>query len=165
MKKRKYILDIISIVIPALVIYLLLVNFVFTSGVISGNSMSGTYEDGYRCLTFFYDKNNIQRFDTITYKNEDRLIIKRVIGLPNEKVEYKNNKLYINDKLVTEPFLKENVYTEDFICNLKDNEYFCMGDNRENSKDSRTIGPILFENIIGTHLFIYYPFTEIGFYK
>lgn len=165
MKKHKYFKEIISIIIPALVIYLLLTNFVFTSGTISGNSMSGTYEDGYKCFTFFYDKNNIQRFDTITYNNEGRLIIKRVIGLPNEKIEYKDNKLFINDKLVSEPFLKENVNTEDFICNLKDNEYFCMGDNRSNSKDSRTIGPILYENIIGTHLFVYFPFNKIGFYK
>ena len=92
----------------------------------------------------------INRFDIVIAKKTDNyLIVKRVIGLPDEKVEYKDNHLYINDKPVTEDFI--DLYltkTQDFTYTLKDNEFFLLGDNREYSTDSREHGPFRKEEII-----------------
>ena len=92
----------------------------------------------------------IKRFDIVIAKKHDNyLIVKRVIGLPNEKIEYKDNHLYINEKPVTESFI--DLYltkTEDFAYTLKDNEYFLLGDNREYSTDSRELGAFKKEKLL-----------------
>lgn len=165
-KKRSLLVEIITILIPAIIIYIVLSLTVFARGTIVGNSMHGTYENGYQCLTFYYDKNNIQRFDTIAfYEDSDKILIKRVIGLPNERIEYRNNQLFINGVYTPEPFLLDGVSTEPFNCTLKEDEYFCMGDNRNNSNDSRLFGPIKRNVVVGTHLFVFFPFDKVGFYK
>ena len=165
-RKKSKLLENIILIAIAIGIFWYLSTFVFMRGVVDGNSMHGTYEDGEKCLSFYYDVNNIQRFDTVTfYKQDDKKLIKRIIGLPNETVEYIDNKLYINGRYIEEPFLKNEVTTEDFKCTLKEDEYFCMGDNRNNSSDSRSFGPVSKEKIIGTHLFIFSPLNKMGFYK
>lgn len=92
----------------------------------------------------------INRFDIVIAKKHDNyLIVKRVIGLPNEKIEYKDNHLYINEKPVTESFI--DLYltkTEDFTYTLKDDEYFLLGDNREYSTDSRELGAFKKEKLL-----------------
>ena len=92
----------------------------------------------------------VSRFDIVIAKKHDNyLIVKRVIGLPDEKVEYKGNHLYINEKPVTEDFI--DLYltkTEDFTYTLKDDEYFLLGDNREYSTDSRELGAFKKEKLL-----------------
>ena len=92
----------------------------------------------------------INRFDIVIAKKTDNyLIVKRVIGLPDEKVEYKDNHLYINEKPITEDFI--DLYltkTEDFTYKLEDNEYFLLGDNREYSTDSRELGAFKKEKLL-----------------
>ena len=79
--------------------------------------------------------------------NKDgRYLVKRLIGFPNEKVEYKDNKLYINDEYIEEDFLNDTI-TNDFKIYLKDNEYYCLGDNRQHSADSRTYGAFSIQDI------------------
>lgn len=92
----------------------------------------------------------VNRFDiVVAEKTDNYLIVKRVVGLPNEKIEYKNNHLYINDEPVTEDFIDlYTVKTEDFTYFLEEDEYFLLGDNREYSTDSREHGPFRKEEII-----------------
>ncbi len=115
---------------------------------ISGNSMYPTLKD--KQVVKVSKTKEINRFDIVIAKKHDNyLIVKRVIGLPNEKVEYKDNHLYINDKPVTEDFIDlYSTKTENFVYTLKDNEYFLLGDNREYSTDSREHGPFRKEEII-----------------
>ena len=91
---------------------------------ISGNSMYPTLKD--KQVVRISKIKEIKRFDIVIAKKHDNyLIVKRVIGLPDEKVEYKDNHLYINEKPVTESFI--DLYltkTEDFTYTLKDDEYF-----------------------------------------
>lgn len=93
---------------------------------------------------------DVKRFDiVIAQKSDNYYIVKRVLGLPNETVEYKNNHLYINEKPVTEDFI--DLYltkTKDFTYKLEDNEYFLLGDNREYSTDSRELGAFKKEKLL-----------------
>ena len=100
---------------------------------IVGNSMFPTLKDGEIGICTRISK--ISRFDIVVVNQDGRKIIKRVIGLPNETIEYKDNQLYINDNLVKDT--KKVGFTKNFKVKLGDDEYFCMGDNREHSLDSR----------------------------
>lgn len=112
----------------------------------------------------FYTK-GLKRFDIVVINYPGEKLIKRVIGLPGEKVEFKNNKLYINDKLIEEPF--EHTSTDDFILDGKvpENHYFVVGDNRLESVDSRRLGTFPKSKIQGKTNFVLYPFNKIGIVK
>lgn len=116
--------------------------------IVSGNSMYPTFKD--KQVVRVSKIKEINRFDIVIAKKHDNyLIVKRVIGLPNEKIEYKDNHLYINEKPVTESFI--DLYltkTEDFTYTLKDDEYFLLGDNREYSTDSRELGAFKKEKLL-----------------
>lgn len=99
---------------------------------------------------------NINRNDIIVANSKilDCVIIKRVIAIPGDTIKIENNHIYLNGELLKEPYIKEEMVTSDMDeYTLKDNEYFCCGDNRNNSTDSRAIGPIKIDDIIGKMLF------------
>lgn len=105
-----------------------------------------------------YKKGKPQRGDIIVLhrpvlEDKDNIkytYIKRIVGLPNEKIEIKENYLWINGVKQEESYLSQqgNTYG-DFSIQLKDNEYFVLGDNRQHSSDSREFGPIFIGDIIG----------------
>ena len=140
--------------------------FVFSPIKVNGSSMSPTLEDGDIMILneIGYHLNGVDRFDIAVAKVDGEKLIKRVIGLPGEKVEYRENKLYINDELVVENFTHGD--TEDFSLSqlnkkkIPENYYFLVGDNRGNSKDSRTIGLVHKSKIIGKTRLIIYPFSR-----
>ncbi len=125
-----------------------------------GDSMNPTYKDGQEgyCSKIIY---RLERFDVIIVDRDEKDVIKRVIGLPNETIRYDNNTLYIDDKIIGEDFITNEIkqYTlcvNSTYCNqlsdgikLDNDEYFIMGDNRRFSVDSRTYGPIKKDMIIG----------------
>jgi signal peptidase I len=91
--------------------------------------------------------------------------IKRVIGLPGELVEIRDTKVYINGRELNEPYINEPCTPSncrDESWQLGDNEYFMMGDNRNHSQDSRRIGPITRDRIIGEALIRYWPPSDWG---
>ena len=112
---------------------------------IVGNSMFPTLKDGE--IGICTRISNISRFDIVVVNQDGKKIIKRVIGLPNETIEYKDNQLYINNSLVKDS--KKVGFTKDFKVKLGSDEYFCMGDNREHSLDSRKYGGYSRKQIIG----------------
>ena len=106
-----------------------------------------------------------KRFDVVAVlDHNDGPVIKRIIGLPGEKIEYKDNNLYINDQLVEELFKKSN--TEDFVLDheIGKGQYFIVGDNREKSDDSRTKGLITQDNLIGKVMFRIWKGWNNGIY-
>jgi signal peptidase I len=143
---------------------LLIRTFIATPAIVSGASMDDTLADGQLVIInkFVYRFNDIERFDVVVLSNElnkDK-IIKRVIALPNETIEYKNNKLYINGELTEVDF--EYKETDDFSYTTKDGEYFVLGDNRPVSKDSRSLGVFTKDDFIGRVKYRVFPFSKFG---
>ena len=113
--------------------------------------------------------NEINRFDIVVAKLNKEHIIKRVIGLPGEHIEFKDNKLFVNNEYVEDFDL--NTYTDDFKLEdineyeIPENQYFLLGDNRENSTDSRIFGLIEKKDILGKANLVLFPFKNFGIVK
>ena len=92
------------------------------------------------------------------------MLIKRIIGLPGDEVTIVERQVHINGVALDEPYIKEPCgrRCRDAIWTLGDNEYFVMGDNRNNSNDSRAFGPVPLGNIVGEVIFRYFPLNAIG---
>ncbi len=161
--------NIVKEIIPYVVIILLVVllrSFVITPVQVEGASMDPTLEDNEILLLKKYD-HNFERFDIIVFNYNGSRLIKRVVGLPGDYVEYKDNKLYINDKRVKEDFIGTEK-TNDFKLEelgydvIPKGHYFVMGDNRNNSTDSRVIGLVKEEDIYGSTNLSLFPLSKIG---
>ena len=142
--------------------------FIFSPIRVNGTSMIPTLLDGDIMILneIGYHLNGVERFDIVVANIDGEKLIKRVIGLPGEKVEYRDNKLYINDEFVEENFT--HGVTKDFsltnlgVEKIPEGYYFLVGDNRGNSKDSRIIGLVNKSKIMGKAKLIVYPFGRAG---
>lgn len=168
-KTNTLIKDILEIVISVTILSFILLKFILMPCIVNGSSMYPTLENNQTGFSFVFTKNiGIKRFDIAVLKvhniENNKLLVKRVIGLPNETIEYINNKLYVNGEYIEEEFLNDT-YTYDFKVTLNDNEYYCLGDNRMYSKDSRYYGPFKYEDFRATAFFVLYPFNKFGVRK
>ena len=164
------IIKIFKDIIPYIIIVISVIlfrSYIITPIEVEGTSMYSSLDDGEILLLKKYDK-NYKRFDVIVFSNGKDRLIKRIIGLPGETLKYKGNKLYINEKYIKEPFLKNNQKTYDFSLEdlgyeqIPEGYYFVLGDNRTNSTDSRIIGPVSSKQISGKTDFVIFPFTKFG---
>lgn len=158
----------ISVYVIIILIIILLKMYVISPIRVNGTSMDPTLENGDIMILnkIGYRITKIKRFDIVVIKYKDELLIKRVIGLPGEKIKYENNTLYVNGKKLDEEF--DKTYTYNFSLKeigsttVPDDSYFVLGDNREVSKDSRSIGFIDREDIIGKSSLTLFPFNRFG---
>ena len=143
-KSKKLIKEYLPYVI-IIIIIILIRSFIVTLVRVDGNSMVDTLHNGEILVLNKLDR-NYKRFDIVVIKYNNERLVKRIIGLPGEQIRYRNNNLYVNGKKIEEKFIKEN--TENFnLTELGYNKipkdcYFVVGDNRNNSLDSRYIGLI-----------------------
>ncbi len=154
-KEKIFILLIITIIVLKI--------FVFNFILVKGDSMNPKFKNNdFMFLNkIIYNFQSIKRGDVIVLKYQNNDLIKRVIGLPKDKIKVENGKLYINNKEYKENYINSYTASIDFIeITLKDYEYFVMGDNRYNSYDSRNFGPITKRNIIGRVEFRIFPFDK-----
>lgn len=164
MKKIKNILSYVIVILLALLIK----EFVFSPIKVNGTSMYPTLNDGDLMILneIGYHINGVKRFDIVVVNKNGDKIIKRVIGLPGDSIEYKDNKLYINGEYQEENFT--HATTHDFKLEeigydkIPEGYYFVLGDNRTNSLDSRKIGLVSKKEIRGKTNFIFFPFTKLG---
>jgi len=189
-----FILEIVKIFILALIIIIPIRVFLFQPFFVQGDSMVPNFENnqyliinelGYKTTAvglgdkiFFTVKpfREIKRQMVIVFRyplDRKKYFIKRIIGMPGEKIEIKNGQIYIYNKenpngyvLNEEDYLMPGIKTVNNLNNnsnitLKDDEYFVMGDNRMASSDSRSWGPIKKTDIIGTVIFRAWPLTKI----
>ena len=128
--------------------------FIATPVKVDGDSMYNTLNDN--DIVLLSKLSSIDRFDIIVLKENDNnaTIIKRVIGMPGDKVKIRNNKIYINNKIIEDEYAYGETSNYDEIT-LGDDEYFVMGDNRNISLDSRYFGLVQGTDIQGKAIFKY----------
>lgn len=163
MKIIKEITPYIIIIIAALLIR----TFLFTPVKVDGTSMVPTLQDGEILILKKYDK-TFERFDIVVVDYNGEKLVKRIIGLPSETIKYKNNKLYVDGQIVEEPLYLEtaNFNLIDLGYNkIPEDYYLVLGDNRYNSTDSRIIGLIKKEDILGVTNLRVWPIKKIGILK
>jgi signal peptidase I len=159
----KFVKEIIPYVVIIIVVVLIRI-FIVTPVQVDGSSMYPTLKNNEILILKKYDK-SYHRFDIVVLSSPRGRLIKRVIGLPGETIEFKNNKLYINGKYIKQKF-RRNTKTSDFEkVKIPKGYYFVMGDNRDNSADSRILGPINKKDIKGTIGIRLFPFNKIGTIK
>lgn len=166
-------LKVIRFIVVALLIMFCIRQFLYTSVTVSGESMEPTINHDERIIVTKFQ--SIHRFDIIIFYSAqfDDRFIKRVIGLPGDEVEMKDDQLYINGHLFEEPYvdaLKASKHrgerlTENFKLTVPEGEYFVLGDNRKNSRDSRQMGPVHEKYLVGKATFRIYPFDTVGMLK
>ncbi|MDD9149389.1 MULTISPECIES: signal peptidase I [unclassified Sporolactobacillus] len=163
----------------AVFVVLIVRSFIIGNYIVQGPSMMPTLYDGDRLVVNKIDYRFTQpkRFDVVIFHataTDD--YVKRVIGLPGDKITYSNDRLYINDKKVSEPFLDRykqqlagGVLTGNFSLKgltgqmrVPKGELWVMGDNRQNSADSRIFGFVSEKKLVGKVDVRYWPLNRLG---
>lgn len=163
----------------AAVLVILIRWFIFAPFIVDGPSMEPNFHTGERLIVnkIIYDIRKPERGEVVVFHAPTGVdYIKRVIGLPGEKVKIENNKVYINGEELPESYLVEAVanekaktggnYNKDFPeTTVAEGSVFVMGDNRINSSDSRMIGSVAYEKIVGRADIRFWPLKKIGIVK
>ncbi len=174
-----FLLEFIQSIVLALSVFVLLYLFVAQPNEVKGSSMYPNFVDKEYLLTekISYRFGTPQRGDVVIFKapaGEPCAVdgceyIKRVIGIPGDKVMVKEGDVYLNGERLDQSFLPEMVYSSsgDFCAEgeevvVPENSYLCFGDNRPNSRDGREFGPIGKDLLIGKAFFRYWPVNKIG---
>ncbi len=158
---------IIKEIVPYILIVVFVVlirTYIVTPVTVSGSSMETTLYTGDIMLLKKYNQNNLKRNDIVVIKRENDYLIKRLIGLPGEKVKCVGGIIYVNNKELESDFGTNE--TDNFSeVELQSDEYFVIGDNRKDSYDSRYFGPVKSSQILGNTNVIIFPFKHIGIVK
>ena len=173
----KFIKKIIIYIIIIMVV-IMIRTFIITPVEVDGSSMEDTLHDNELLLLskISYKISEINRFDIVVIDKGDDKVVKRVIGLPGDEVEYRENMLFINGEKIDDIYAKNATFDFDVkdICLIKDNieectytkvpegKYIVLGDNRLISSDSRVNGFIDEEDILGKAVFRIWPLNKIG---
>lgn len=169
-----FVMDILETVVFIGSLFIVIYLFILTPNQVKGASMEPTFKSGDYILTsrVTYKMRPPQRGDVVVFhspKNPDIEYIKRIVGLPGDKLLVEDSNIFINGKLLQENYIaaRTNLWDGGFIKNgvlytIPDGELFVMGDNRPRSSDSREFGPISIESVIGQVFFRYFPSDKIG---
>lgn len=175
---KKEVVSWIKALALAVVLAFICRHFIFEPVTVRGESMVPTFENAQKVIVS--KTSEIERFDMIVFHSpvEEKDYVKRVIGMPGDTVEMKDDVLYVNGKAYEEKYVNReqkavmDKITEDFTLlesfgreTVPEGSYFVMGDNRPFSYDSRQFGFISEDAVIGEVKFRFYPFNETGFTK
>ena len=175
-------LELIMYLLLAFVAAYLVVRFVGQRTVVDGDSMNNTLSDGDNIIVekLSYTFGDVERYDIIVFpfydenKGKEVYYIKRVIGMPGETIQIENGVIYLIDSDSGEKTILPDEYgyyydgkpMKGYLASepikIPEGYYFVMGDNRNRSKDSRQIGLIKEEDILGKAWLRFYPFGEFG---
>jgi signal peptidase I len=166
LKRHTRLREIANLVFFLIAVYVLL-EMATPRSVVLSTSMQPNLFEGQRLLisriNYLFGKpkrGEIVVFEANDYQEGQDRLIKRLIGLPGEKIEFRNQSVYINGTMLNEPYLNEpckSAFCPDDSWELAANEYFMMGDNRNRSRDSRAFGPIKHQQIVGRAILRWWP--------
>ncbi|OCA84550.1 signal peptidase I [Bacillus sp. FJAT-27225] len=165
--------------IVGIIIFIFIRTFFFSNYVVEGESMMPTLKDGNKLMVnkIGFQITDLDRFDVIVFHaNEREDYVKRIIGLPGDEIEYKDDKLYINGEEYEEPYLDGyrqmqpgQPLTGDFTLTditgkkkVPEGKLFVMGDNRLESWDSRHFGFIPSHEVVGKVNLLYWPIKDVA---
>lgn len=164
--------DFVEILIIGIAVFALAWVFLAEPLEVSGESMEPNLVDREQIIVekISMTFGEITRGDVVVFNSpeEDKeLVIKRVIGIPGDTVMIQNGGIILNGTPLEEPYVKNDTITEGksklregVSAKIPPNAYFLLGDNRENSTDSRELGPISNDAVIGKAVLVYYPFDS-----
>ena len=164
MSLRQFLMEALQTVLIALVLYLL-IDGVAARVRVENISMEPTLVQGEFVLVnkLAYRLGDMRRGDIVVFHypyNPEEDYIKRILGLPGDKIEVHHGQVFVNDLGLDEPYLAvPTLYTGEWV--VEDETVFVLGDNRNKSSDSHDWGSVPVENIVGKALFIYWPFRDI----
>ncbi|OGE27072.1 signal peptidase I [Candidatus Daviesbacteria bacterium RIFCSPHIGHO2_02_FULL_41_14] len=173
-KLKSNVIELIEFVAIMAAILVVIRFFVAEPHKVSGSSMVPNFHDKDYIITnkLAVKLGELQRGQVIILtnpRNNDQVFIKRIIGLPGERIKLQDGLVYLNNKSLQEPYLATDLKTpgESFLQDgeevvVPNGQYFVMGDNRGASSDSREFGPITKELIIGQAFFRYWPINQLG---
>ena len=173
-----FFLDFVETLVIGLSLFLVIYLFFMQPHQVSGHSMETTLMDKDYVLTdkVSYRVGDPQRGDIVVFHAPPDAncptgtgcdFIKRVIGLPGEEIEVRDNAIFVDGVVLDEPYLDEGIqtdagnFTRGRAITVSDGEYFVVGDNRPHSSDSRSWGPVSKSLIVGKAFFRYWPYSEI----
>lgn len=171
-KLKKEIIDWAKTIVISLVLAFLIVQ-VIKPTIVSGESMYPTLNNkDYLILNrLSYKFGDIKRGDIIVFKTDlkqdngkEKDLIKRVIATEGDHLVIKDSQVYLNDKLIEEPYIDNSYTSGDIDIVIPDGKVFVMGDNRENSKDSRSedVGLVNESDILGEVMIRLLPLNKVG---
>ncbi len=179
---KQEILEWVKSLLIAFVLFFI-INFFISTTTVYSTSMFPTLIEGDRLL--LHKTHNIQRGDIVSFESDLTLterdietlnfiqkfmvntqtkknLIKRVIAVPGDKIDIENGVVFINDKKLDEPYISTIAGDTLHVGVLPEGQYFMMGDNRAGSLDSRKLGPVNGDRIIGKTVLRFYPFDRFG---
>jgi len=172
-----FVMDILETVVFIGSIFIVVYLFIMQPNQVKGESMVPSFQNGDYILTskITYKFRNYQRGDVVVFKspkNPDIDYIKRIIGLPGDRILFKGSQVYVNNKQITEKYIAapNNLWDAGFAkegqeVTIPEESLFVMGDNRPHSSDSREFGLISTSSIIGHVFYRYYPADKVGVVK
>ncbi|MFC0328870.1 signal peptidase I [Paenibacillus sepulcri] len=152
----------------AVVAALLIQNYAFAQTEVRNVSMQHTLFEGQRLiedkLSYHFDQPNRGDIVIISGPESDKRLVKRVIGLPGDMLDIKDGHVLINGTVLEEPYVKGLTFSNGLSIpyTVPDKKVFVMGDNRENSQDSRELGPISISSLEGRAVFRLWPLNKFG---
>ena len=176
---KKEVMDWVVSIVLAIIIALIMRNFVFTLVEVEGESMYPTLEDGDRLFTRIIAYNKPQQGDIIIFNpsiseedrspNKDTAYVKRVIALEGQTVDIQDGKVIVDGVILEEDYISEEIYGKsqnatEFPFTVPEGTVFVLGDNRNRSHDSRSkdVGAVPLDNIIGKAQIRLLPFETFG---
>lgn len=157
-------------IVVAFVLAIIIRTFVFNTSNVKGPSMEATLHQNDHVISLvfplFYKDPEPGRIVIIQSPFENKRYVKRLIGRPGDKIQILDGKVYVNEKLLEEPYIQgtETLVDYENTWTLGPDDYFVMGDNRlpGESMDSRAFGPVSKKAIKGIVVFRYFPFNKMG---
>jgi signal peptidase I len=154
--------EMVETILLTLLIYVLIRTFLIENYRVLGHSMVPTLEDEQFLIVskLDYRLREPERGDIVVFfdpRNEDRKLIKRIIGLPGEMVEIRSGQVFVDGQALDEPYVKNQAGYNEPAERVPDGQFYVLGDNRANSSDSHNWGTLLEEKIVGRAWFSYWP--------